>query len=159
MPSHKRYILDSPLGPLSICSEEGAIVAIDYPRGRLPVSTGRDKTVQQLAKQLSLYFKNPTHHFDVPLSLHGTDFQRRVWREMQSIPAGETRSYGEVAKRLNSSPRAVGNACRANPVPIVIPCHRIVAKTGPGGYGGQTAGRNLRIKTWLLQHEGVTFPS
>ena len=158
-PNTERFILDSPLGTLAVHSEEGAIVSIDYPRGRLPVSPRGDKTVQDLARQLALYFADPKHCFDVPLRLHGTTFQQRVWREMQAIPAGQTRTYGEVAQRLNSSARAVGNACRANPVPIVVPCHRIVAKGGPGGYGGETAGRNLRIKTWLLRHEGVAVPS
>jgi len=157
MNMHKQFILDSPLGPLSVCSEQGAIVAIDYKHRRMPVSAWQDKLSKQLAHELAVYFKKPTHQFDVPLRLHGTAFQRRVWREMQRIPVGETRSYGEVAKRLNSSPRAVGNACRANPVPIIIPCHRIVSKSGLGGYGGQTAGRNVKIKQWLLQHEGVAF--
>jgi len=151
------FILDSPLGILAIGTEDGALVTIEYKQEKKSVSASQDNLFEQLRRQLAFYFKNPKHQFDVRIKLHGTAFQQRVWREMQKIPVGETRTYGEVAKKLNSSPRAVGNACRANPLPIVIPCHRIVSKVGLGGYDGETAGRNIKIKTWLLQHEGVSF--
>ncbi len=88
--------------------------------------------------------------------LPGTAFQQRVWQALLRIPAGETRSYGVLAAELGSSAQAVGNACRSNPVPIVIPCHRVVAVNGMGGYAGATAGYKMQIKRWLLQHEGVS---
>lgn len=84
----------------------------------------------------------------------GTPFQQRLWRELTRIPFGETRSYGELAKKLNSSARAVAGACRRNPLPLLVPCHRVVAKTGLGGFMGRTDGPALAIKRWLLQHEG-----
>jgi methylated-DNA-[protein]-cysteine S-methyltransferase len=84
----------------------------------------------------------------------GTAFQRRVWRALSIIPPGQVRTYGELARSLASSPRAVGNAARANPWPLVVPCHRLVASQGLGGYGGATQGRGLAIKRWLLAHEG-----
>jgi methylated-DNA-[protein]-cysteine S-methyltransferase len=85
----------------------------------------------------------------------GTAFQQRVWQAMREIPLGETISYGALAKQLNSSARAVGNACRTNPIPIIIPCHRIVAKHGIGGFSGMIQGTRITMKEWLLRHEGI----
>jgi methylated-DNA-[protein]-cysteine S-methyltransferase len=87
----------------------------------------------------------------------GTAFQQRVWRALCDIPAGETRTYGELAKMLNSAPRAVGQACRRNPLPILVPCHRVVSAQGIGGYDGADAGVELQRKRWLLCHEGVSL--
>lgn len=84
----------------------------------------------------------------------GTAFQHRVWSAMREIPAGETRSYGSLAREVNSGARAVANACRHNPLPIVIPCHRVVARHGLGGFSGQTAGPAISRKVWMLRHEG-----
>lgn len=84
----------------------------------------------------------------------GTPYQRRVWQLLQQIPAGEVRTYGELAAELGSSPRAVAQACRANPIPVLIPCHRVVGKGGIGGYMGKSEGPELEIKRWLLHHEG-----
>lgn len=84
----------------------------------------------------------------------GTPFQRRVWQRLRRIPCGQVMRYGELAQELGSSARAVAGACRANPIPILIPCHRVIAATGPGGYMGKTGGQTLAIKRWLLQHEG-----
>ncbi|MCW9089680.1 MAG: methylated-DNA--[protein]-cysteine S-methyltransferase [Gammaproteobacteria bacterium] len=91
-----------------------------------------------------------------PLLLHatGTPFQQRVWDELRRIPYGQVSTYGELACRLDSSARAVAGACRANPLPLLIPCHRVVAANGPGGYLGQSRGEAVEIKQWLLQHEG-----
>ena len=91
--------------------------------------------------------------FRLPLETGGTDFQRRVWNALQRIPAGKVLSYGELARKLKTGPRAVGNACRANPIPVVIPCHRVVAANGKGGFMGKTGGKALAIKDWLLTHE------
>ncbi len=89
------------------------------------------------------------------MQAQGTPFQRRVWRALQDIPPGQTRSYGELAARLGSGARAVGNACRRNPVPLIVPCHRVVGAHGPGGFSGQTGGAALQRKLWLLAHEGI----
>ncbi len=91
----------------------------------------------------------------LPLTPPGSDFQSRVRAALLAIPPGEVRSYGELARQLGSSARAVGGACRRNPVPILVPCHRVVGAAGPGGYGGHTGGAALRRKLWLLRHEGV----
>ncbi len=90
-----------------------------------------------------------------PHCMGGTAFQQRVWREMLAIEAGRTRSYGEVARRIGSAPRAVGQACKRNNLPVFIPCHRIVAAADLGGYSGATGGHKLERKRWLLRHEGI----
>ncbi len=107
----------------------------------------------EAAQQLQRYLDNPQWRFTLPLKLNGTPFQQRVWTALQTLSAGETRSYGELARRLNSAARAVGGACRANPIVIVIPCHRVVAAHGLGGFSGATAGSELLLKQWLLEHE------
>ncbi len=108
---------------------------------------------QQITAQLSHYFSDPFSRFEIPLDLKGTAFQVRVWNALCRIPAGETLSYGELADHLGSSARAVGNACRVNKIPVVVPCHRVVAKSGLGGFMGQRHGHELSIKRCLLQHE------
>ena len=104
---------------------------------------------------LRRYFETGLWSADTPLQLSGTAFQQRVWRSLLAIPAGDVVTYGELAGELKSSARAVGQACRRNPSPIVVPCHRVVAASGLGGFAGVTAGAMSDIKRWLLHHEGV----
>lgn len=117
----------------------------------------------EVARQVRAYLIDPRFVFGLPLRPQGTPFQRRVWRAIEEIGSGEVLTYGEVAARLRSGPRAVGGACGANPYPLVVPCHRVVAAGGLGGFGG-VGGRGaelsllLRIKRWLLAHEGRAFP-
>ena len=106
-----------------------------------------------VCKQLLAYFENPDSRFDIPLRLNGTAHQTKVWQAMCAIPRGETRSYGELAATLQSCAQAVGQACGANPVPIIIPCHRVVGKAGLGGFMHHSGGYALDIKRWLLAHE------
>lgn len=112
-----------------------------------------DALAKQVVAQLQNYLSHPRWDFDLPLDLAGTPFQRRVWEQLRRIPAGHPISYGELARRLGSGARAVGNACRRNPVPIVVPCHRVVSAHGLGGYGGAVAGEQPRFKQTLLDHE------
>ncbi len=111
------------------------------------------EAVQLVQSELNRYFENPNFDFTVKLSLAGTPFQCQVWQALQKIPLGETRTYGQLARLLHTSPRAIGNACRRNPVPIIVPCHRVVAQHGRGGFAGETQGAMMAIKNWLLQHE------
>lgn len=104
--------------------------------------------------QIMQYFQQPISAFDLPVSQNGSAFQQRVWQAIAQIPCGQTRTYGELAKQIGSGPRAVANACGANPLPLVIPCHRVVAKNGIGGFM-QGKQHGLQVKQWLLQHEGV----
>ncbi len=110
---------------------------------------------KEAVRQLRAYLKDPAFEFGLPLMPAGTPFQRRVWEGIAAIPSGETRTYGELAQAIHSGPRAVGNACGANPYPLVVPCHRVVASGGGlGGFGRGGGGLLLEIKRWLLAHEG-----
>lgn len=147
--------LDSPLGKLAVSIKDDRLCGIHIGEDAKQTHNEDNLLLNKLQTELNAYFADTTCGFSIPLDLQGTEFQRRVWRALTRIPVGKTTTYGELAAQLNSSARAVGNACRANPVPIIIPCHRVIAKQGIGGYDGQTSGRRLDIKRWLLRHEGV----
>ena len=109
----------------------------------------------EAVRQLHAYLADPAFQFGLPLRPSGTAFQRRVWEQIAAIPNGQTRSYGRLAKDLKDAPRAVGQACGANPFPLVVPCHRVVAADGGlGGFARQGGGFLLDVKRWLLRHEG-----
>jgi methylated-DNA-[protein]-cysteine S-methyltransferase len=131
----------------------GQLAAIDFLPSTTAPKAADNVLAQQVVDQLADYFSNAKFQFNVPLLLQGTAFQKSVWQALMAIEAGETCSYGRIADQLHSSARAVGNACRANPIPIVVPCHRVVAKQWIGGYCGQTGGQRLHMKQWLLEHE------
>lgn len=115
---------------------------------------GGDDIIKQVTQEILAYLQQAHNQFTLPAALNGSPFQEKVWRAIATIPLGQTRTYGELAKQLHSGPRAVANACGANRLPLLIPCHRVVAKHGLGGFmqGKENA---LRIKRWLLAHEGV----
>lgn len=109
---------------------------------------------KEAARQLRAYLMDARFEFTLPLQPKGTPFQRRVWSGIAAIPTGQTTSYGELAQAIGSGPRAVGNACGANPFPLVVPCHRVVASRGGlGGFAHQRGGFLLDVKRWLLAHE------
>ena len=143
--------LKSPVGDITLFCEDGNIVALDWGRGLDAPRTSDDPVLNQSAEALKAYFKTGTEAFkDLPLAPQGSPFQKRVWRQMRTIDAGQVKTYGQVAKTLKSSPRAVGNACGANPIPILIPCHRIVGGSSLGGYSGDGG---LDTKRTLLRLE------
>ena len=148
-------IIDTPFTRLGIKCHAGKLCAIDFVSRAMPLKRPESDEVVEVVCQLERYFDNPKWQFDLPLALEGTHFQQSVWHAMQQIPVGETRSYGQIAALLKSSPRAVGNACRANPCPVVVPCHRIIAANGLGGFAGQRGGDKLAIKRDLLTYEGA----
>lgn len=134
------------------CTPE-EILAIEYLEAR-PDQSADCPLAAEAARQLRAYLNDPETTFGLPLRPSGTTFQRRVWAEIETIPPGQVRTYGEVAKRLHNAPRAVGQACGANPFPLVVPCHRVVASGGGlGGFAGQTGGFLIDVKRWLLLHE------
>lgn len=151
----------SQIGELSLRFNEGILTNIFLNQA----SSGAANNVKKerlkknghslVLEQLESYFLTAKKFENIPFRAIGTEFQRNVWSELQKIPLGETRSYGQIAKILNSSPRAVGNACRNNPILIIIPCHRVVSATGIGGFSGEKEGEKISIKRWLLTHEGV----
>lgn len=124
--------------------------------GQIEENSGKNDIYK---KELDMYFKGELKKFDIPLDIHGTQFQMRVWKELTRIPYGEVRTYGDIARFTKSSPRAIGQAVRRNPVPIIIPCHRVVSSSGIGGFGGQTAGENILTKKRLLEVEGFSIDS
>jgi len=148
-------VIETPVASicLGISTTGSELVSIDLlsTKGQLQAPT--TEMSQAVVYQLQRYFEDPQWSFSLPVVSTGSGFQRRVWQFMQSIPVGETRRYGDAAKALNSAARAVGGACRRNPVPIVVPCHRIVAANGLGGFNGQRDGAQLDFKQWLLNHE------
>ena len=144
-----RCTIDSPVGPLTVTAEEEEITAVDFGAGGGPrPNTG---VLAEAARQLTEYFAGDRRQFSLPLSPRGTAFRLKVWAAMQAIPYGETRSYGDLARVLDSAPRAVGGACGANPIPVIIPCHRVV---GAGGaLGGFSGGAGCDTKRQLLTLE------
>lgn len=107
---------------------------------------------KETARQLSLWLQQPDFVFSLPFHAQGSDFQRRVWRAIADIPCGETRTYGALAQTLTSAARAVGQACKSNPLPIFLPCHRVVSAHGLGGFNGSQENHAV-IKRWLLRRE------
>lgn len=147
-------LVDSPVGRLGLRVTAGRLSATDFLyAGSASAREAADPVALRAARHLEAYFAQPRSGFTLPLALSGTDFQRRVWQALQGIGSGQTMTYGELARRLGTGARAVGGACRANPVPIVVPCHRVVASGGPGGFGGALDGPALGTKHWLLAHE------
>lgn len=145
--------IGSPIGPIAIDVADDAVVAIHLQGNRkAPVSGSSDHPLLHVAaSQIEDYFSDRRHSFDLPIMLHGTPFRRRTWEALARIPFGQTRSYGEIASEIGSAARAVGGACGANPITLVIPCHRVVA--AGGSLGGFSGGTGSDTKQWLLQHE------
>ena len=147
--------LPAPFGLLGIRTAGGRLSEIVFLKPGGAALAPRDGVSERACRQLEGYFEDPEFRFDVPLASRGTPFQRRVWRQISAIDAGHTRSYGEIARELDSSPRAVGQACGANPVPLVVPCQRVLAAGGLGGFAHHEGGFHLSVKRWLLAHEGA----
>ena len=140
--------LHTPLGEVTISEDGGAIVALDWGRGRDQEAT----PLLCLARdQLQGYFDGKRLTFDLPLAPEGSPFQKRVWAALCAIPSGETRSYADIARAIGSAPRAVGGANGANPIPLFIPCHRVIA--ADGSLGGYSGGDGPATKRFLLNHE------
>lgn len=141
--------LHTPVGDLTISEEDGAIVALDWGRGR-----DQDETplLTAAADQLMRYFDGELERFDLPLRPAGPEVHVRIWRAMCEIPYGATETYGQLARRSGTIARAVGQGCGANPIPVIIPCHRVLAASGLGGYSGEGG---IDTKVALLRLEGA----
>jgi methylated-DNA-[protein]-cysteine S-methyltransferase len=138
---------------LAITTTSRGLAGIDYVHD-LSAQDPTDKISEEVVRQLECYFEEPRQHFDLPLDLAGTPFQQRLWQALDKVSPGTVDTYGQLAHRLNSGAQAVGQACRRNPVPVVMPCHRIVSRQGMGGYAGEVDGEKMSIKRALLAHEG-----
>jgi methylated-DNA-[protein]-cysteine S-methyltransferase len=151
-----RTVVDSPIGPLGLIASDAGLRAVLFD-GHSIRAEGRSPVLVDAARQLESYFDGELVTFELPLELDGTEFQRRCWLALASIPYGQTVSYGEQARRLglgSDAARAVGAANGQNPLPIVLPCHRVIGADGSlTGFGG-----GLGVKRFLLEHEGALLP-
>jgi methylated-DNA-[protein]-cysteine S-methyltransferase len=150
--------LRAPFATLGIATTDAHVTGIRFLSPATPAKAPPRGSLAYLACiQLQAYLDNPRYHFDLPLALSGTHHRLQVWEAMQRIEPGRTRTYGELAEELGSSARAVGGACGANPIPVVVPCHRVIAANRAiGGFMGSRAeGFEIGIKRWLLEHEGA----
>ena len=143
-------VLETPLGRLGVHEVDGAITQLTWDA----VATGDETPVLiEALRQLQAYFDGDLHDFDLPMRVEGSDFQRAVCDQMAAIPFGDTVTYGDIAKATGKSAQAVGSACGGNPIPIIIPCHRVL---GAGGrMVGFSGAGGVETKVWLLRHEGA----
>ena len=148
-------VIPTPFGALGILSPGECLEEIEFLPPGHSVALPANKLAELAVRQLERYLVDPDFRFELPLARHGTDFRRRIWAAIAAIPRGQTRTYGDLARDANSAARAVGQACGDNPLPIVIPCHRVVAATGLGGFAHDSGGFLLDVKRWLLRHEGA----
>jgi len=153
-------VVEAPFGCLGILTElvEGSLMLsrIDYLPAKTALIVPQNQLAKDVVRQCKAYFKTPHWQFDLPIKPAGTEHQRKVWANIQEMPVGMIKTYGELAKQIKSGARAVGNACGANPYPLIIPCHRVVSAQGVGGFMKENSpGLYRQIKLWLLKHEGA----
>ena len=142
-----RLTLDTPLGPLALASDGERLIGVGFGS---TLDNSDDVVLAEAARQFTAYFLGKLWLFDLPLAPAASSFQQRVRHAMLAIPYGGKAGYGQLAAAIGSAPRAVGQACGRNPLPIVVPCHRVLGANGIGGYSG---GAGLPTKRWLLDHE------
>jgi methylated-DNA-[protein]-cysteine S-methyltransferase len=146
-------VIDLPFGRIGIRADHDGVAAIVLVSVKTALKAADNPMAKRVCAGLRRYSQDASHRFDLPLNVSGTSFQKRVWHALASISPGRPRTYGWLAHKLGTSARAVGGACRRNPVPIIVPCHRVTAVSGSGGYMGQTGGPAMTMKNWLLSHE------
>ena len=138
---------------VAVTTRDGCVSDITYLPPSAPLQAPTNSLAKRAAEQLTGYLNNPDTKFDLPLLVEGTPFQRQLWDALCEIPRGKTLTYGQLAGRLGAQARAIGQACGDNRLPIVIPCHRVVAANGLGGFAHSTSGYLIEAKRWLLMHE------
>lgn len=146
-------VIALPFGPFGIRTSGRAVSELVFLPPDTPLQPPATETASAAAQALRDWIDDPGGAFPLPLRARGTAFQRRVWAEISAIPTGQTRRYGELAARLGSAARAVGQACGANPYPLLVPCHRVTSAAGLGGFANARDGWLLEVKRWLLRHE------
>lgn len=156
-------VIEFPAMHVGICVAGGRLTAITYLPRSTPLREPGDALAARAVRQIERYRDDPDAPFDLPLAPGGNPLQRAVWAQISAIPRGRTRTYGELAARIEKevglqaspNPRTVGQACGDNPYPIVVPCHRVVAADGLGGFSHHSSGFLIEAKTWLLRHESL----
>ena len=145
--------LATPFAVLGIRTSGNRLSEIVYlPKGAATLAP-QNRLAEKTCRQIERYLDDPEFRFDLPFEFDGTPFRQRVWKAIHTIPCGRTVTYGELARSLKSAPRAVGGACGDNRIPLVIPCHRVVASGSIGGFMHASGGDPITIKQWLLKHE------
>jgi methylated-DNA-[protein]-cysteine S-methyltransferase len=145
--------MPTPFAVLGFRTNDRALTHLDYLPLTTPAVAPRTELAARVCRALQAYLDDARITFDLPLAPQGTPFQQRLWSALCAIPAGEVRTYGQLAQALGTAPRAVGGACGRNPIALVIPCHRVLAAGGLGGFMGGKNATPLAIKQWLLAHE------
>lgn len=146
-------VVEFPRMKVAVKIRDARVAEICYLPSTVPSLEPAGALAARAAEQLERYREDPDSAFDLPLLIEGTPFQRRLWQALCEIPCGRTVTYGELARRLGAEARAVGQACGDNRLPIVIPCHRVIAANGLGGFAHSTSGYLIEAKRWLLAHE------
>ena len=149
--------VEFPKFKVGVATREGVVASLKYLPLSSPAVTARNALAERAARQLEAYKRDATSTFDLPVVVEGTELQKAVWRAMCAIPRGRTRTYGDLARELmphfGCDAREIGQCCGDNRLPLVIPCHRIVAADGIGGFAHSTSGYLIEAKRWLLMHE------
>jgi methylated-DNA-[protein]-cysteine S-methyltransferase len=153
MPQSYDAILAAPFCHLGACFSGTVLTRLEFLPATTQLTAMADARTQRLANELAAYWRNPAHQFDLPFEPAGTPFQVRVWQALMEITPGEPMTYGTLARQLGTAARAVGQACGSNPLPVLIPCHRVVSAQGLGGFMHAASGAPLDFKNWLLAHE------
>lgn len=148
-------VLVTPFGALGLLESDGRVTEIRFLPPGTPPSPATSDEGRAVSRWIAAYLADPDQPLPAALAPSGTPFQHRVWAAIAAIPRGQVRSYGDLARELASAPRAVGQACGANPLPLLIPCHRVVSAQGLGGFANAREGYRLDAKRWLLAHEGA----
>jgi methylated-DNA-[protein]-cysteine S-methyltransferase len=146
-------VVEFPRMNIAVVTRDGRVCEIRYLPPSAALVSPKNALAEEAAHQLERYRDDPAARFDLPLLIEGTPFQRTLWNALREIPRGKTLTYGELARQLGGEARAVGQACGDNRLPLVIPCHRVVAANGIGGFAHATSGYLLEAKRWLLAHE------
>lgn len=145
--------LFTPFAVLGVVTLDDCLSGIDFLPAGSATMQPQNPLAREVCAQLQAYLDDPGFSFNLPLQPRGTPYQSKVWQALLRIPSGHVESYGALATRLGSAPRAIGQACGANPIPVVIPCHRVLGSRGLGGFMHHSSGGPLQIKRWLLEHE------
>jgi len=145
--------IDTPTGPMTLTEDGDAITHVEWGG---PECLDDTQLLRRAKAQIAEYFDGSRTEFDLPLRVLGSDFQRAVCEVMSAIPFGETVTYGDISKQLNIPAQAIGQACGGNPIPLIIPCHRVLGASGLGGFSGGGGGvGGIELKVELLRHEGA----
>jgi methylated-DNA-[protein]-cysteine S-methyltransferase len=149
-------ILPAPFGAIGIHTCDDCLTGLTFLPPGTPLRAASTRLIKNIAAALDAYYAEPNYRFSLALAPQGTPFRLKVWHALEQISAGSTLAYGDIARQLGTSPRAVGQAVGDNPIPIIIPCHRVIAADGSlGGFMHSRTGYSQDIKRWLLKHEHV----